>query len=506
MRPQAQSSTLVSPYEVLEPSIDVRKSQELWLAVYLPFLSTEIIAKSLPKHNGAIATIEPSKRGHIIYQACYRAKRYGIRPGMTLSEANTLCFGLDVYSHDSSQEYRRLEYLADLMTQFSPKVCIKHPNMILLEIRSSLGLFKGYEELKKRIEQQLRKTQHDFQIAVSPTTKSAELLALSGKASFVEEEKDIRSSLGHISIGLLNIEAKLFKRLSNTGIRTLRDIWRLPRDGLGRRYGKSLVRYLDQIQGNHPDPQLTYCPAFKYSRWLFLDYATDDLQQIQEALDYLLQLFIAYLVKVDRGTNRMKIKFSSERDKRCAQIDIEVRDITRDKGYLKKVAVEKLNQMKFNCAISALRLSSQCIYPYESKSNDLFVTWKQNCSELSWQQSEEVIAARLSGESLNKIYVVDEYRPEYAWSNQPDRILSDQQSLKPLWLLAEPKLLSTQNNRIWFKGPTTVLRGPERIEAGWWDNKDLRRDYYVMSNPKGSKLWVYQDLKDRQWYLHGLFG
>ena len=58
---------------------------------------------------------------------------------------------------------------------------------------------------------------------------------------------------------------------------------------------------------------------------------------------------------------------------------------------------------------------------------------------------------------------------------------------------------------------TFVLRdGPERIESGWWDGGDVRRDYYVADTPDGATVWIYRDhrygVDDGEWFLHGLFG
>ena len=49
------------------------------------------------------------------------------------------------------------------------------------------------------------------------------------------------------------------------------------------------------------------------------------------------------------------------------------------------------------------------------------------------------------------------------------------------------------------------MSGPERIESGWWDGGDVRRDYYLLRTPEGSTLWVYHDLNDHNWYLHGFW-
>jgi protein ImuB len=57
-----------------------------------------------------------------------------------------------------------------------------------------------------------------------------------------------------------------------------------------------------------------------------------------------------------------------------------------------------------------------------------------------------------------------------------------------------------------FHGPLAFESGPERIETGWWDGRDIRRDYYVARNPRGMRVWIFNDRHRGDWYLHGLFG
>jgi hypothetical protein len=46
----------------------------------------------------------------------------------------------------------------------------------------------------------------------------------------------------------------------------------------------------------------------------------------------------------------------------------------------------------------------------------------------------------------------------------------------------------------------------ERIESGWWDGQDVRRDYHVVVGAAGEKLWLYRDCRSHEWYPHGIFG
>ena len=50
-------------------------------------------------------------------------------------------------------------------------------------------------------------------------------------------------------------------------------------------------------------------------------------------------------------------------------------------------------------------------------------------------------------------------------------------------------------------GPDTRF---ERIESGWWDGNDVRRDYTVL-DINGGRAWVYREMGSGQWYLQGWF-
>lgn len=69
---------------------------------------------------------------------------------------------------------------------------------------------------------------------------------------------------------------------------------------------------------------------------------------------------------------------------------------------------------------------------------------------------------------------------------------------RPGWLLAEPEPL---NELV-----PEILAGPERIESGWWDGADRRRDYYVVRTRDGRLAWAWQAVDGQgPWMLHGWF-
>ena len=83
---------------------------------------------------------------------------------------------------------------------------------------------------------------------------------------------------------------------------------------------------------------------------------------------------------------------------------------------------------------------------------------------------------------------------------------SDPYFTRPAMLLSRPQKLVTEEGAPVLQGALTMLAGPERIEAGWWDGEEVRRDYYVASNASGETFWIFREHQGAQgWYLHGLF-
>ena len=62
--------------------------------------------------------------------------------------------------------------------------------------------------------------------------------------------------------------------------------------------------------------------------------------------------------------------------------------------------------------------------------------------------------------------------------------------------------------------PLSLLSGPERIEAGWWDAELAERDYFIAEAADGALVWIYrarlplstESGSESGWFLHGRFG
>ncbi|CCN20491.1 conserved hypothetical protein [Bordetella bronchiseptica MO211] len=128
----------------------------------------------------------------------------------------------------------------------------------------------------------------------------------------------------------------------------------------------------------------------------------------------------------------------------------------------------------------------------------------------------DLLGARLGRERVRRARPAADHRPEQAnrWqaahdpppagpaADQPERLE------RPFWLLSPAQPLSIQQHRPTYNGQALrLVRGPERIESGWWDAALTVRDYFVAEDAAGARYWLYRERDARQarWFLHGLF-
>ncbi len=76
------------------------------------------------------------------------------------------------------------------------------------------------------------------------------------------------------------------------------------------------------------------------------------------------------------------------------------------------------------------------------------------------------------------------------------------QAPRPTRMLMQPQVLSLgelQKLKILSRNPI------ERLEDGWWEERFMQRDYYFAVSPIGQCLWIYQNRKTDEYFLHGYF-
>jgi protein ImuB len=183
------------------------------------------------------------------------------------------------------------------------------------------------------------------------------------------------------------------------------------------------------------------------------------------------------------------------------------------------LAAARLERVALRAPAVAVRLESGPYRPLELDEPDLFASGRRRGTQ---DELLERLRERLGAAAVFGVQLVADHRPELAWGERADLAVhhADRTARaaqpappatawlqrRPLWMLPKPLPLQSPAARAYCDGSVRLVAGPERIESGWWDERDVCRDYYTASSSSGRELWVYRDRASREWHLHGLFG
>ncbi len=354
--------------------------------------------------------------------------------------------------------------------------------------------------------------------------------------------------LATASVAKLPLAPEQREQLMRVGLRTLGEIARLPRDALARRCGAALVDWLDRVRGAKPDPRAAYQPPEAFARKIELFAPVEGVDALVFGVRRLVGELAGWLSLRGGGAQRLVLVLAHEH-RPASEVPLALARASRDGAHLFALLRERLEHVRLPAPVSALTIRLDAWQRTRADSRALFADPAQEAENAA--TLIERLRARLGDDAVGGIAVNGEHRPGLAqsttalpaasvgavvshrsaaasaaagakrvrqgcrtdepqgWRREPSR--SPGSSLpalaaRPAWLLRVPQPLHEQQGRPQYRGALTFISGPERIESGWWDDDDQRRDYFLAENPQGQRLWIFRTREDACWYLHGLFG
>ncbi len=420
----------------------------------------------------------------------------GIRAGMALKSAYALVPDLLVSDYNEDEQAAHLEQLTLWALQYSSTVVPEPPDTLLIEIQASLKLFGGINSLLERIGLALCEHQVTVVPGIAPTPAAAMLFTRAGIRKQICTPQALRNALNDVKVAQLPLDEFTFKGLRQSGIHTLGELLEIPPAALTRRFGSACTELLYKLDGRLPDPKKPYQPTDTFSHGVDLPLEAPDTQALLFPLKRLLGSLGGFLKARDLGIRHLDIHLYHQRLTHHT-VTLKFLDATSDMSHLLHVATERLDTVILKAPVTALALNSAELASIEREERDLFQ--KSQSQNQSIEQVLDKLVARLGQDAVYTASLEDDHRPEKAWASTllNGRRPSLLWPARPLWLLNEPRVLDEQ---------VTLHTLPERIENGWWDETDVRRDYFIASNAQGSYYWLYR-LRHQpdQWWVHGLF-
>lgn len=468
-------------------------STTLWLCLWLPQLPLEALG------NADADTVVYAQRGSRRWVTAARHPR--IARGEALGSVQARFPDLKPCKRNPQAEQAALEAVACMAYRFGdhivisaeePRVALDAPFLaVSVEIGASLRLFGGLTALLDAVRGAFQGGPYQVLTGVAPTLEAAALLARLEHAP-LGSGVGLREALANLPIGALRWPLEVLEVLRGTGHETLGDVLRHDSASLAARFGPALPQALDRLTGQSPDLRPLYVPPEHYRRRLDLGVELDDTESLLFPLRRVFAEFEGYLAARQTAVCEVRLRLSRHRG--LAQ-DLRLRTTrpTRDAATLLRLVREVWNGRPPNGPVGVISLQAERFVDPQANQADLFTDPAQAGD--AWGALVDRLRARLGGDAVWRPGLADDHRPEKAWAADGLRI-PPQRPLppRPLWLLSQPRPV---------EGALKLKTPAERIETGWWDENPIARDYHAAENAAGQRLWVYRNLHDDRWYLHG---
>ena len=508
----------------------------LWITLHIPDLPLQTATRGLLPQVPVAITATSGNRT-LVHAANAVAQQAGVQAGSTAAAARAFCGELVLLPRDLDKERDALEKIALCALQFTPGVSIVR-DCIVLDVESSLSLFGGLGKLCGALRQNLRELGYQATLGVAPTPLAAELFALAHAqgidARACMDPAQLPARLRALPTALLPWDDATRQTLGVLGLRTLAQLFDLPRDGLLRRFGFECARDLERMTGALPDPRAPHLAPEQFRTTFDLAAEIDDLGICLHAIERLLAEAQGFLAARGAATNALRLTLRHGRQL-TTRHDIGSSLPQRDARQWLLLVREQLQRSPLPAAATAIELAIDTVCEYVPPPSGWLPDPRAQTEDRL--RLLDRLAARLGSDKVCTLAPRAEHRPEHAWTSAGavDRSPVNRGQIpfiaaagnpapatrskaacpapspharpRPAWLLERPRALITRDAQPLHHGPLTLLAGPERIQSGWWDNLPVARDYFVARNTLGETCWIYRELNaSRQWFLHGVFG
>jgi protein ImuB len=477
----------------------------LWVALELPALPLQIAERGGASSKPMVISEGSTQRPTV---ACVNdaGRRVGIREGQAVAAAKALAGELHVIERDVEAEREALEALAAWALQYTPMACVEARGLVL-EVDSTQRLFKGHARLTAAIVRGIRDMGFRASVGVAPTPLAARIMARAEGHGLqmrgCTEKLELRARLADLPLFLFDWPEKTLARLADLGVLRVKDILELPMEGIARRFGPEIALSLERLLGNAADARMPYTPPPKFRARLELPAEAESVEALLFPLKRLATQLEGYARGRGAGVQSLHLVLEHGRNART-RLDLEFASPERESDFILAIARERLTRLQLSAPTVALTLRADALLPYMPRN----ATWLPAAREQAVDRARliERIGARLGRDRVFGIALANDHRPEKGWTQAPRKDVAATDSPRPVWLCERAQRLVTQEGRPSLQGALELLAGPERIEAGWWDGEEARRDYYLAANPHGERYWIYRDHRDPDaWYVHGIF-
>ncbi len=426
--------------------------------------------------------------------------------------------------------------------QFSPVAALDVPPVddaedtrywgMNVDLTGSERLFKGDENALNRFEHGLVSLGFKARVAIAPTLGCAWAVSrYDSERLKVIEKAEMQEVLSRLPLAALRLSKKNEEGLRELNITKVGHLFRLSRKSLLERFDKELLKRIGQAVGAEEEIISSVpLPTVYRAERVFAGAVTQ-----LEALTWTAEELLDELLK-KLGSGVMKAGNLITAVKRCdapplyKNISLSVPSLERKHLWrLLRAHVETIN-MGFGVEALALYITrTEYTVPSQStyEEADLKDTGDSR-TDKALGELLDTLSQQLGANSVFKLSCLESHIPEKSFQYTPLNGLpkktrtfaalalveTERPSMlfyKPLPIRAVSVLPDSPPFWIKWRGAVqeiSTAQGPERIAPEWWGKDNslfATRDYFKVQLTSGLWLWVFRELRESKWFVHGVW-
>jgi protein ImuB len=342
-----------------------------------------------------------------------------------------------------------------------------------------------------------------------------------------------------LPVEALRLSPPAVHKLQRLGIQTIGELLHLPRHSLASRLGDEVPTRLAQILGEVPETFAAWRPLPDFYLEQRLEYPTDRQDSLSELLRQMVYKLTLKMKQQGQGALRIQCCMrGAETPPRLLQLGL-FRP-SADPHHIQTLLVSQLERhWEEPASIDHVTLQVMLVEPLMWQQPQLFdsdtVKHRQQLglfldSLSSRLGRNQVLQPVVEGDPIPEGTMI--YRPwtgrrttgekqsttkklAARWERRTPEPTPEDPLRRPLQLLPQPQKIQvisvvpdSDPAQFGYQGKLfRIIRcwGPERLESGWWRGPSQRRDYYRVETEQHQWWWLFRQLDNGLWFLHGSF-
>ncbi len=504
--------------------------------LFVPLFPLAARLRSEPElRSEAVAVFQGNGSAARLVAASRRARKSGLRPGMSPAQARAVLPKLTARGRDPLCERAASQALLEIADGFSPRVEDAGEGTVYLDLDGLERHFPGRspeEDLGHALMTAAGKTGLKARVGVASSKLAARLAAEQAGTPTVVADGREAAFLAPLPLRRLSPEAEVLATLERWGIRSLGELASLPVNEVASRLGAAGQHLHRQARGLDPRPLVPYTPPPVFEEGLELDWPLVALEPfvfvVRAALDRLCRRLRSRGLGCGRLGLSMRLEPAgwAERDFRLPAPTVEARTL------LTLLRLE-LEGKPPGAPVTAFNLAA---YPDRPREAQLSLFGPAALSPDRLAATLARLFALLGPERVGSPRPANAHRPEalqlasYEPPPPPELSPPPQQgrglmavrALRPPLPVevlraadpggrpAEPRELRTvvtgeTARRPRIQGSIRVASGPWKLDEDWWRPRPVARDYWDVELSDGGLYRLYRDRDSGDWFVDGIY-